>query len=344
MLCKRDYGLDFLMSDEEEKKKRYLESLKKFSDISDDLIPTGRDDTVPLARIENAKWKQLVYSPLSVMQLCLPHKDPKSVSSWDVMNGESFVTLKAGNEKDEDGREVCSFLPYGWFPRYMLLWIQWHVQQTRSPKVFLGYNTADMLQHKLGLERQTSYYNNVSTHYGRLLHMDMQIKQLYSAIHLDARSPYQGEGEHIEYHRLAYKIDSFAQNKGSRQRGYVFYLSEPFFNTILEYPVPINMEHVRKLAKDGNTYNLDMYAFLCERLPRISADDPLFIERHEIEDLFGVNMTDRKKFYREMLLSKVVPAVKAVYPEADFTADKNGFTLRKSPPPLPQTKKIESAS
>ncbi|MDY6918615.1 MAG: replication protein RepA [Pseudomonadota bacterium] len=331
-------------NDNEDDKRKKLDSLKKFSSFASDLIPTSVNNEAPLARIKNTKWKQLVYSPTALMQLSLPHEDPGNISTWKVRNGEADILLRSGSLDDDKGRSSPTLLPYGWFPRFLLLWIQFHVQNTQERDIFFGRSFAQMLERVLQLGRQTSNYKNVKTQFPRLLHYEMEVHQHYPAIDVARGLPFQGEGEHVEFHRFVRGYDRFTDQKKADKKAFRIYLSESFYTSILTNPLSINMDHVRKLVHGGNTYNIDMYTFLCERLHLLEEDKPLHVVRSDIEDLFGTNVSDRGKFYRDNFLKEIVPAVKEVYPEANLSADKDGLTLYKSPPPCPATQKIESDS
>ena len=95
---------------------------------------------------------------------------------------------------------------------------------------------------------------------------------------------------------------------------------------MLENPVPVDMEVVHKMT--GSCLQLDIYAFLAERLYRVPVGEPEIVKWQDIAELFGSEYSDKRRFYRE----KFKPALKAVcsyYPDfhVDVDSEKNHITL-----------------
>ena len=333
--------------DEEEKKKlkELKEAIKKVNGLARDLMLSEEGSEVPESRIKNAKWHQLVYHPVSMLQLSMPHKEQKNIVEWHVRNGESELFLSSGMIKNKKGLREPTGLPCSRFARYILLWVIYTVQIKKKRSIFLGHTESQILSKMEREGRRNDDYHNLRQQMSRLFRCSLEINMDYPEIDLGIENhfPFQGEGEYTEYQRFAGNIASFENKNNSESsetdghkpdnRGYFINLSEELYNSIMNKPLPIDFNHVKQLAKGGNSIKLDIYTFLAERLHEIPADKPLLIERQDIEDLFGVNVSDKGKFYRDTFKSALIEVME-VYREANVEfVLKAGIVLHHSPPP-----------
>lgn len=301
------------------------------------LIPDiEKGNDVPLARIKNSNWQQLVSHPLTMLQLNLPHSNQGNALEWKVRNGEARQLLVSGRFTNSKGASEPLLLPYGSFPRLLLLWLCVTVQFKGVRNVFLGHSIAAIFE-KLGFDRQGQRYETLNLHLPRLMHSEMVISRYFPEIGdydigNEEKYPFQGEATRIEKQHLVNIVDNF-KNKKSDGQAYYIYLSESFYNAITENPLPIDLNHVKQLAKDGGSYRLDIYSFLAERLHHIPENEPVQIERNDIADLFGAGASDKSRFFRETF-KKNLDAVREIYSQANIEMHKGGLVLYRSPPPL----------
>jgi len=331
------------MDDEEEKE--LLKAAIKLGSVAGDIINSNKDNGIPLSRIKNTHWHELVYNPLALLQLSMPHKNQHSSVEWQVRNGESDLLLRAGKIKNKDGHFESAGLPYGAFTRYILLWVYFTVQHEKKRSIFLGHSESQILK-KLDYDTQGGSYKNLHEHMPRLFHCDLIINKRFPDIDIgdENRFPFQGKADITEYQRFASTIAKFenkskSKNPDDERRGYFLDLSEGFYNSIIHNPLPIDIKHVRELVKGGNSYKVDIYTFLADRLHQIPKDKPLLIEQHDIEDLFGINSSDKGKFYRDKFLKNLEVVISQTYKDANVEiVKKQGIVLHNSPPPLPLDK------
>jgi len=280
--------------------------------------------TLPLARSRVTKWQQVVYSPVTMLQLSMPHKDQGNSTRYEVSNGEASILLRSGDILDENGNYIPSSLPCNTFPRLVLFYVNFYVNTMRKQEIFLGYSMWHFFQ-KLGLTRQDDSYQRFHEQMSRLLSCRIIIGRTYPAMDIpsDDKFPFEGAGEKIEYKHFSSGFDRW-KNRNDTQRGYNIHLSDEIYKSMLENPVPIDMEIVKKMT--GSPLQLDIYAFLAERLYRIPAGEPEQISWQDIAELFGSKYSDKRRFYRD----KFKPALKKVcsyYPDFHVETDKNHITL-----------------
>jgi len=323
---------------DEEKKKKFLKAFKELGDSLDDLItPSIKNDTA-LSRIEKHRVNLATNNPVTMLQLAMPRTDPGNVIECKIRNGESNLKIRSGIITNKEGLDESAGLPYDWFPRYILLWLSYNVMVTGNREIFMGHSEAQILEN-LNFERQSYLYKDLHKQIPALLNSELIISYEYPEINIgnEKSNPFQGKGDHREYRRFATSIDRMGSRVGNDSAFRILF-SEDFYNSIMTNPLLVDIKHVKKLVKGGNCLKVDIYSFLVEKLYKISVDKPLLIRRHEIEDLFGYNNTDKGKFYRDKF-SKALESVLEVYDTAKVEfSTKDGITLHHSPPPYPLEK------
>ena len=318
---------------DEEEKRRLQKGLKALNKQSDYIASSTKDTSVINSRINNTSWKQLVSHPITIMQLSLPRENPNDVTELAVRNGETELLLVSGKIKS-NGSIKPVYLPYGWFSRYVLLWINDNIRTTGNRSIYFGSSDAEKLG-KMGLGRQTTHYANLKEQMPRLFNLTVNINSIYPEENVGDEKlfPYQGKGERLEKLSLIDIVDGFAK-KTSDGKKFRMIVSAKLYDSILSYPLPINMEHVNVLRRNGSTYNLDIYALLAEKLHKIPENKPLSIERDDIEDMFFPNHDSKRRgtLYNEKF-KPALEKVKEVYDTANVEFSKKGLILHNSPAP-----------
>ncbi|OWK40960.1 IncW-like replication protein [Fimbriiglobus ruber] len=107
-------------------------------------------------------------------------------------------------------------------------------------------------------------------------------------------------------------------------------LSEEYFQTLGQHAVPLDHRAVAALA--SSSMALDVYVWLAQRLHRVPAGKPQFVDWNSLHEQFGQGFARIRDFRRNFLhtLHHVVTA----YPSARISADDGGLTLSHSPPPV----------
>lgn len=315
-----------------QKNAKNLKIRNDYKKLSDLLGNFQSGSLLPKARCKAKTWKQVIYNPVTMFQVCLPRNDKDDAIKWETRNGESTVIIKSGEKLDEQGHLVSANLPWGSFPRLVLFYINSLVNNCGDQEVFLGYSVMQFFA-KLGISRQKYSYERFYEQMQRLISSGLVIGKKHPKMNIktDHQYPFEGEGDSIEYRYFSSRIDNWTHSDiNDPQRGYYIHLSQDIYDSIIDNPLPIDMEIVKQIK--GNTLYLDIYALLAERLHRIPEDQTETIEWHDIADLFGKERSDKRKFFRDTFK----PALKyivSLYPDARVEMGKNSITLFPSKPP-----------
>ena len=107
-------------------------------------------------------------------------------------------------------------------------------------------------------------------------------------------------------------------------------LSLDYFESLQHHAVPLDERAVAALSHSA--MGLDIYAWLAQRLHRVSPAKPAFIPWTAIKEQFGWHygrMDNFKRVFRQTL-----DMVLSQYRGARLELDDRGMTLRNSPPPV----------
>jgi hypothetical protein len=110
-------------------------------------------------------------------------------------------------------------------------------------------------------------------------------------------------------------------------------LSQRFFETLLEYAVPLDKRALGALQ--NSALALDVYTWLAYRLRRSTKLEGVRLSWDNLYDQFGQEYADRYDFKREM--TKALKAALGVYPAARVEEEDDGIKLRQSQPPIAET-------
>ena len=107
-------------------------------------------------------------------------------------------------------------------------------------------------------------------------------------------------------------------------------LSQDYFTSLQNHAVPLDERALSGLSHSA--MGLDIYAWLAQRLHRISPCKPQFIPWTAIKDQFGQGYGRMDKF--KAVFRVALKQVLIQYPVAHVDEDRHGLTLRNSPPPV----------
>ena len=114
----------------------------------------------------------------------------------------------------------------------------------------------------------------------------------------------------------------------------VLTLSTPFFETMLEYAVPL--DHRALSALKHSALALDVYSWLAHRLYRIDRRRPAMLSWGNLRQQFGQEYGDAKNFKKAFRIA--LRQAHAVYPDAALEEVAGGLRLQYSPPPIRQAR------
>ena len=93
---------------------------------------------------------ELSFMARLLVQVTLPHRNPKGATKWVRRNGDLTFTLQPFITEDKKGKEINFGLPYGSIPRLLLSYITREAVLTKNPKISLGGSLSQFMG-ELGL-------------------------------------------------------------------------------------------------------------------------------------------------------------------------------------------------
>lgn len=262
-------------------------------------------------------------------QTSLPNKNPGQTPMWYRQNGDTTLSIQPATLIDTKGNPYVGY-PYGMIPRYLMIWIATEAVRTNSRTLFLGENLSQFMK-KLGLS-STGGKN------GSIRHLNEQMQRLFGST-LSINRHTETESERIvsgEKMSVASKWDLYF-SKNDPDSTPLFEssltLTEEFYRTLDGQSIPIDMEAIRGLKnKNAGPLALDIYIWLCARLPRIPRNRPVHIPWELLHKQFGSDIKQLKHF-RPRFLERL-KYVQFVYQDANVVPGKDKLTLKYSPPAI----------
>lgn len=262
-------------------------------------------------------------------QTSLPNKNPGQIPMWYRQNGDTTLSIQPATLIDTKGNPYVGY-PYGMIPRYLMIWIATEAVRTNSRTLFLGENLSQFMK-KLGLS-STGGKN------GSIRHLNEQMQRLFGST-LSINRYTETESERIvsgEKMSVASKWDLYF-SKNDPDSTPLFEssltLTEEFYRTLDGQSIPIDMEAIRGLKnKNAGPLALDIYIWLCARLPRIPRNRPVHIPWELLHKQFGSDIKQLKHF-RPRFLERL-KYVTFVYQDANVVPGKDKLTLKYSPPAI----------
>jgi hypothetical protein len=256
-------------------------------------------------------------------QCGIPYRNPgDGVLEWDRKQGNSSLRIEAGSAIDpRTGDFVRLGLPYGEKPRLVLIHLATEAVRTGSPVVDVEESMTAFAR-SLGLE----------TNGQQLRALKDQLARLAAAT---VRMGVVEEGRAVQVNAQFVSAFDLWFPKQADQRVLwpsTVRLSEEYFQSLGRHAVPLDARAVAALA--SSSMALDVYVWLAQRLYRVPAGRPQFVDWVSLHEQFGQGFARVRDFRRQFL--HTLGQVRAAYPTAKMSADDRGLTLSHSPPPIPQ--------
>lgn len=219
----------------------------------------------------------------------------------------------------ENGKSIMKVLgmPYGVYPRVILIYIMTQAVRNNSRDIYLGQNLSDWLR-RLGMG---------SLSYGRTGNVPRVIEQLDRLLACEFQFRFdedQGSDEPAFAVKDVRVSDEY-RGVGNFERQ--LRLSEAFKDQLQEHAVPLDEAAIAILK--GNATALDFYTWLAYRLPRLTRDTRVMWSQFAVH--MG-NESSGRAFRQRIRLT--LPLVLAVYPQADVDFSGATIILRPSPAPV----------
>jgi hypothetical protein len=222
-------------------------------------------------------------------------------------------------------------LPYGSYPRLILIWITTEAVRSATRELELGPSLSSFMA-QLGLQASGG-------HWGTMPRFKNQMERLLGCA-ISARWSSETEGEINSCGKNLLLADEFNLWWNPQRLTAVgakvstVLLSENFYRQIVEAPVPLDLRAVRALKKSPLT--LDLYAWATRRVSYLSR--PALIPWRAMRLSFGAGYADTPQG-RSRFREKVIDAlnrVAAVYPQLKADIGERGVLLRPSATHIPR--------
>lgn len=287
------------------------------------LPPPRRKRFVAALRIEDEAAREanmLGFQSRLLVQCSLPYRR-QLVNEWTRHNGATTLTLWAPKDIG---------LPYGVYPRLLLIWVVTEAVRTQSRRIEL-HDSLNKFIAQLGI---SSHANGEKTR-----RFKEQTRRLFSTTIASTliENTEKGTVVHDTGLRLANEIhlwwDTYRASQPFETLSYLV-LSEDFYRTITDRPVPVDLRGIQ--AVKGSALALDIYSWLVYRMSYLKAltQIPWDLLRWQFGGEYAPTKERRYGFKRDFTAQ--LHAVLQVYTNARVEIDKHGITLRPSPLHIPR--------
>lgn len=271
--------------------------------------------------IEQDDPETILFQHTVFCQTGLPYRDPgDDVREWERVNGNAHLEVIAGKVMHpEQGRLVPLGLPWGAKPRLILAHLNAQALRTGSPVIEVEDSLTAFVR-RLRLDPKGRNMRAIKSQLARLSAASIRLGILHDGRALTINS------------QIVTAFDLWFP-KDERQRVLwpsTVRLSLDYFTSLQKHAVPLDERAIAALS--NSAMGLDVYAWLAQRLRRVSPTSPAFIPWTALKQQFGWHYGRMRDFRR--VFTQTLKVVHTQYRAANVELDEKGLTLRQSPPPI----------
>ena len=265
--------------------------------------------------------REIGYSHAVMMQCFLPQR-PIARREYDTRHGHAVLSVEAGRlgNREVIGEFIYCDVPSGPKPRLILPYIVGEAVRNNSPEIDLGRSLRAFMT-KIGVPIAGTNGKALTTQI-----QNIAAAQIILAVWSD-------EGMRTEGGRFARRLSFWIERDVNQQTFWTptMTLSSEFYAAIQEHRVPIDVQHLAKLARSPR--RMDLYTWLSYRTPQIRRGTRVPISLAALHSIFGSDFTRLRDFRRR--LKSDLASIHAVYPDFRVEMDGDIVWLERSPPPIP---------
>jgi Plasmid encoded RepA protein len=254
-------------------------------------------------------------------QTSLPYRNPgDDLRLWKRQQGAVSLLVEAGHARNpKNGDWVELGLPWGTKPRLILAHLNAEAIRRQSPVIDVESSLSAFVKRVRGFDggREIRMFKD------QLSRLSVAIVRL--AMTRGDRA-FQVNSQVVTAFELWPELDA-------RQRVLwpsTIRLSHDYFTSLQEHAVPLNEADLAALAHSAMA--LDLYAWLAQRLHRVTPLKPVFITWAALKQQFGPDYGRMDKF--KAVFRVALRQVRARYQRAIIELDDRGITLHHSLPPV----------
>ncbi|MFZ3482157.1 replication protein RepA [Sphingomonas sp. 3-13AW] len=273
--------------------------------------------------------------------MSLPARRPKGGNEFKPIirqdrNYSLAITPKPRLKRGADGNvELVNLgVPYGSYPRIILITVLTQAVLQKSRDVYLGGSVRDMMR-RFGFETASRGVRGQT---------DMFIEQLDRLlacewmIQWDDRSVETAESAFkVNEVKLSHEYAGMNNPDGSFNRE--LRISEAFYEHLQSHAVRFDMNAIHAIRRKPTA--IDLYTYLVFRLPRIPEGKPVELTYEQLAEHMGNDISNPAKI--KQTIRKNLDLVSGVYPEARVEMSKDKVRLHNSKRPVPDIKIVQSA-
>jgi len=247
--------------------------------------------------------------------LGLPFRKPKGQAehAWRIDTPYAAIVVEGGSKPMDDGSLRQVGVPFGAYARLIQVAIGSDCLERGSRDIELGTTAYDVIR-RLGLSDGGKVVDSVLEQMERLARCRVSFR-----IGSDTKG-------FVINDRI---IEAFEYDTDSGRRPFIrqLRLSQAYYDSLRRHPVIIDRDAVGRIR--NSALALDVYLWLCYRLPALDVDTP--ISWTALRAQFGHGVTALKHF--KAPFAESLELARSVYPAAKFEVVPQGIILRPSSPP-----------
>ena len=263
-------------------------------------------------------------------QVSLPYKDPgTSLPVWSRKNGDVTLRVRPAILTDKSGADTVAY-PFGIMPRHIMTWMASEAVRTHSRHLILGKSMNTFIE-KLQIETGGNTRRRLRDQMERVFGSQLSVEGLTRG------EAGQGYGESKRFIQVTDSTDLWFSDKGEIDTDHLWAskitLSQPFYDSIIEAPLPVDMKALKALGTKPFTF--DIYVWVGYRL--YSLQYPTRMAWADLQMQFG-SQTKRLRDFRGQF-ADALGDIKILLPSLQYEIEQDYLLLYPGPTPIEQTSK-----
>ena len=287
------------------------------------LIKKRLQDTALELIIKPATVHDAMFQHSVLCQTFLPYRNPgDDVTTWEQHQGNVTLAVQAMKAFNPETQKLEFVgLPYGTKSRLIMAHINSQAIKTQSKALDIESSLSGFIK-ALGLTTDGRTINDTKDQLRRLT------TSVISLGYFSDEKNYQVDLKIVKGFDIHFAKDANKRVNWSSE----IYLTDDYFNSLMNHAIPLDERALAALSH--NAMALDIYAWLAQRLHRITYGTPQFVSWQNLKDQFGNGYKEMKKF--KEVFRKTLFFVRLQYQSARIEeAPNKGFILHNSPTPIP---------
>ena len=276
--------------------------------------------------------REIGYHHGIMMQCFLPQKRlPKNQTRYQTTHGRSSLVVRAGELADPEAehRFIACAVPFGAKARIIVPYIVGYAVQHKTPIIDMGRSLRRFME---------SVKVPVGGRNGKFV--TEQVNNIAAADFM--LGEWSEDKVTTKYRRVASEISFWLQRRPDQLSFWnpEMVLSPEFYDAVQTRRVPVDMEHLVKLA--GSPRRMDLYCWLSYRLTRgVRKGRGVPIPLKYLQPIFAPDMdaTKSARLFKARLKTDLIALAK-VYDRFNVEIESDILWLRKSNPPVPERQKV----